>query len=413
MDEPSRLARRLNTADAAALGLGAMLGSGVFAALGFAIESAGSGVLVSLLLAAFAAYCNASSSAQLAALYPQSGGTYVYGRKQLNPFWGWIAGWGFIAGKLASCTAAALTFGFYVFPAHAKLLALAAVAVLTAVNYFGIQKTVRMTWVLLVVVLSSLAVAVFALLWGGQADPNRLAAGGRGTYGILQAAGILFFAFAGYARIATLGEEVLKPRRTIPKAIAIALITVLTLYLIVTMSLLLTINPASLAHAHAPLLQAVEAGRFAFVSPIVKIGAVFAALGVLLSLILGISRTVFAMAAEKDLSVWFAAVHPRFKTPYRAEIAAGLLTGLLIFLGDIREVIGFSAFTVLSYYAITNASAWTLPAQKRQHPRRLAAAGFMACALLALSLPLSSVLSGSLVLGLGAAFYFIRRRPRM
>src|SRR6185437_7246680 len=170
----SRLARKLGVGDAVVIGLGAMIGAGIFAALGPAADAAGSGLLVGLLVAALVAYCNATSSAALASLYPESGGTYVYGRKRLNAFWGFLAGWGFVVGKLASCAAMALTFAYYAAPSLARPLAFAAVVAMTAVNYFGVAKTAAATRVIVVIVLSCLALVVFAAAFGGQAELSRM-----------------------------------------------------------------------------------------------------------------------------------------------------------------------------------------------------------------------------------------------
>ncbi len=138
----SRLARRLGTRDAVVIGLGSMIGAGVFAAIGPAAAVAGGGLLIGLALAAVVAYCNATSSAQLAALYPASGGTYVYGRKRLGHLWGFLAGWGFVIGKTASCAAMALTFGSYVAPDLARPLGIGAVVALTAVQFRYIERKV-------------------------------------------------------------------------------------------------------------------------------------------------------------------------------------------------------------------------------------------------------------------------------
>ncbi|MEX2412286.1 MAG: amino acid permease, partial [Thermoleophilaceae bacterium] len=189
------------------VGLGSMIGAGVFAAIGPAAAAAGGGLLIGLAIAAFVAYCNATSTAQLAAVYPRSGGAYLYGRERLGELWGYLAGWGFVIGKTASCAAMALTFGAYAWPGAARPLALAAIVAVVAVNYHGIHRTAAATRAIVVVVLAALAAAVAAALLGGQASVDRLDLGdSAGPYGILQAAGLLFFAFAGYARIATLGE---------------------------------------------------------------------------------------------------------------------------------------------------------------------------------------------------------------
>ena len=221
---PDRLARRLGTTDAVVVGLGSMIGAGVFAAIGPAAAAAGNALLVGLAIAAAVAYCNARSSAQLAALHPESGGTYVYGRERLGPFWGFLAGWCFVVGKLASCAAMAMTFASYAWPSFARPVAVLAVLAVTAVSYFGVQKTALATRGIVIVVLSSLAILVAAIFLGGEADASRLwPLYAASPYGVLQSAGLLFFAFAGYARIATLGEEVVEPARTIPRAISVSL----------------------------------------------------------------------------------------------------------------------------------------------------------------------------------------------
>jgi APA family basic amino acid/polyamine antiporter len=396
------------------IGLGSMIGAGVFAAIGPAARAAGAGLLLGLVVAAFVAWCNATSSAQLAALYPESGGTYVYGRKRLGAFWGFLAGWGFVIGKLASCAAMALTFGFYAAPAHARPLAVAAVVVLTAVNYLGVTKTALATRAIVAFVLVSLAVVVAAVLSGGEVDVARLQPlTDGGVDGILQAAGLLFFAFAGYARIATLGEEVVDPQRTIPRAIPLALTITLLVYAAVAVSALLGAGAAALARSPAPLVAAVEAGRWAAVAPVVRVGAAVASLGVLLSLLVGISRTAFAMASNRDLPHAFAAVHPRYRVPHRAELAVGLIVAVLVAMADLRIAIGFSSFAVLTYYAIANAAALTLDAGERLWPRWLAALGVAGCVLLAFSLPLTAVVPGAVLLLAGAAVFLLRHSAGM
>lgn len=410
---PGRLSRRLGTFDAVTLGLGAMIGAGVFSAIGPAARAGGAGMLIGLLVAAFVAYCNATSSAELASLYPESGGTYVYGRKRLGDVWGFIAGWSFVIGKLASCAAMALTFGYYAAPALARPLAVGAVVALTAVNYFGVSKTALLTRVIVVFVLAVLLVVVAAIVFGGATDVGHLQPLlDHGVYGILQSAGLLFFAFAGYARIATLGEEVVDPSRTIPRAIPLALGITLLVYAAVAVSALLAVGAAALAQAPAPLVAAIESGRWAALAPAVRVGATVASLGVLLSLLAGVSRTAFAMASKRDLPSFLDAVHPRYRVPHRAEVIAGSLVAGITALADIRNAIGFSSFAVLTYYAIANASALTLTARERQWPRWLAVCGLAGCAALAFSLPVASALGGAALLLAGTAAFALRRWAR-
>lgn len=401
---PSRLARRLGTVDAVVIGLGAMIGAGVFAAFQPAAAAAGSGLLVGVAVAGLVAYCNATSSAQLAALYPEAGGTYVYGRERLGRFWGYLAGWGFVVGKTASCAAMALTFGAYAAPELARPLGIGAVVALAAVNYLGVRKTALLTRVILALVLAALAVVVAASLGGGTVDPANLGLGAAtgGLLGLLESAGLLFFAFAGYARIATLGEEVVNPARTIPRAIPLALFITLAIYALVATSALAAVGPERLARSAAPLVTAVEAGQFSAMAPVVRAGGTVAALGALLSLLAGVGRTGFAMAANGDLPRALDAVHRRYRTPHRAEVVAAVLICLVVLAADLRGAIGFSSFAVLFYYGVANASAATLRPDQRRWPRWLAFLGVAGCLVLAVTLPAASVISGVGVLALGA-----------
>jgi basic amino acid/polyamine antiporter, APA family len=407
------LARRLGTTDAVVIGVGSMVGAGVFAVWAPAAQAAGTGLLIGLVLAGFVAYCNATSSAQLAAVYPVSGGTYVYGRERLGPWWGFAAGWAFVIGKTASCAAMALTFATYVVPGHEtvrRLVALAAVALLTAVNYRGITRTAALTRILVACTVTVLAVVVIVLLVAGDPSPHRLTGGSTDLYGVLQAAGLLFFAFAGYARIATMGEEVRDPARTIPRAITVALAVAIGIYLVVGVTLLLTTT--DVGASSDPLAAAVDAAGAHGVVPVVRVGAALASLGALLALIAGIGRTSLAMARERDLPGWLAAVHPRYRVPHHAEIALAAVVGVLVLTTDLRGVIGFSSFGVLLYYAIANASAYTQPREQRRWPRALNVLGLAGCLVLAASLPLPSVLTGVAVLAAGLLARLVLRRRR-
>ncbi|MFI2661651.1 APC family permease [Micromonospora carbonacea] len=412
-----RLARRLGVRDAVVIGLGSMLGAGVFVVFAPAAASAGgAGLLTALALAGFVAFCNATSSARLAARYPESGGTYVYGRERLGPFAGFVAGWGFVVGKTASCAAMALTIGAYLWPGRARLVAVAAVAAVTAVNLRGIGKTATATKALVGVVLAVLALVAGAGLLGGGFDAARIAGSGgsssTGGHGVLAAAGLLFFAFAGYARIATLGEEVRDPERTIPRAVPLALGVVLAIYLVLAVVALGVLGPGRLGASAAPLADVVTAAGLPGLAWVVRAGATVAVTGVLLSLVAGVGRTLLAMARRRDVPHGLAAVHPVRRVPHRAELAVAAVVTAVVLVGDVRGTIGFSSCTVLVYYAVTNASALTLSRDpgRRLPVRLLAVLGLVGCVALAVSLPLASVLAGFGVLALGAAWYALRPR---
>jgi basic amino acid/polyamine antiporter, APA family len=418
-DQPA-LVRRLGTSDAVLIGLGSMIGAGVFAVFAPAAAVAGPGLLVGLAIAAAVAYCNATASAQLAAQYPTSGGTYVYGRERLGAWAGFLAGWAFVIGKTASCAAMALTFAAYaVPPPWQRPVAVAAVLALAAVNYRGVTRTARLTRVIVAVVLLALAVVVAVGLLGGRPDPYRLGSGPvpAGAYGVLQSAGLLFFAFAGYARIATMGEEVREPRRTIPRAIVLALVIAVAVYAVVAVTALLVLGPDRLARSSAPLVDVVAAGAGGWAPLVVAVGGAAAALGALLALVAGIGRTALAMARQGDLPGWLAAVHPRFRVPHRAEAVLALVVSALVLTVDLRAAIGFSSFGVLLYYFVANISAFTQEPAERRFPRGLQVLGAVGCLVLVATLPWPAVVVGAGVIASGAAYrgarlVVVRRRAR-
>jgi basic amino acid/polyamine antiporter, APA family len=411
------LVRGLGVTDAVVIGLGSMVGAGVFAVWAPAAQAAGGALLVGLVIAAIVAYCNAASSAQLAAQYPVSGGAYVYGRERLSPTIGFLAGSCFVLGKTASCAAMALTFATYAVPDPGWLrrgVALLAVILLAAVNYRGVTRTARLTRILVVCSLAVLALVLGLLQASAGTDPlPSVWPGGTSVYGVLQAAGLLFFAFAGYARIATMGEEVRDPARAIPRAVSIALLVAVGIYFVIGLMLLRSVGASGLADSTAPLATAVRAAEAAWAVPIVRIGAALASLGALLALIAGISRTALAMARNGDLPGWFAAVHPRFRVPHHAEVALAVVVGVLVLTVDLRGVIGFSSFGVLLYYAVANAAAFTQTRDQRRWPRAVNVLGLLGCVVLAFTLPPASAISAAVVLAVALLVRWLIRSGRV
>jgi APA family basic amino acid/polyamine antiporter len=413
------LARRLGVGDALIIGLGSMIGAGVFAVFGPAAKAAGTGLLIGLAIAAVIAYCNATASAQLAAVYPTSGGTYIYGRERLGPWWGFTAGWGFVIGKTASCAAMALTFASYALPESwwaERLVAVTAVLALAALNCRGVTRTATLTRLLVSVTLVALAVLVVGIGVGPETSVHNLggwsALGAGGGYGVLQSAGLLFFAFAGYARIATMGEEVRDPARTIPRAIPLALGITVVVYLLVGVAALLAAGPQRLAATPAPLVEAVQAAGVPHLAMVVRVGGAVASLGALLALIAGVGRTSLAMARHGDLPGWLAAVHPRYRVPHHAEVGLAVAVSVLVLSVDLRGVIGFSSFGVLIYYAIANASASTQTGGQRRWPRGLNLLGVAGCVVLVATLPWQAVVAGVAVFAIGIAGRAIVLRAR-
>lgn len=403
------LARRLELRDAIAIGLGSMLGAGVFAVWAPAMGVAGSGILIALAIAALVAYGNATSSAQLAAAHPVAGGTYAYARAEIGPWSGFIAGWCFLIGKLASCAAMAMTFAAYAAPPGWEApVAVLAVAALATVNCFGVTRTALATRILVTVALLGLAIVVAASMAAAPAadapplpDPT--------AYGVLQGAGLLFFAFAGYARIATMGEEVRDPGRTIPLAIGIALGSALLVYLFVCAAVAVTLGADAAAHP-APLLGVVEAAGWSGAAPLVRIAAAAASLGALLALLTGIGRTTLAMAREGDVPRFLGVVDERWRVPRRAEIATALLVVAIVLVADLRGAIGFSSFGVLLYYLIANIAAFRQRGAARRYPRPLQAVGAAGCLVLVAALPPSASLIGIAVVVIGVGYRMLRLR---
>lgn len=405
MDQPWRpLERTLGLRDATVIGIGSMIGAGVYAVWSEAAAAAGSQLLVGLLIAGVIAMCNAMSSGRLAALHPEAGGTYVYASKQLGPVRGFVAGWGFVIGKTASCAAIALTAGAYLFPAYDRLVAVAALVVITSVNIGGLERTVLVTKMLLAVT-GFVLVTVIASGWlAANAETTNVAIGSPKSavasgYGILQAAGLIFFAFAGYARIATLGEEVRDPENTIPRAILISLSSVLILYGLLGTTVVSVVPSESLAESTDHLRLVVESGSWEALGPLVRIAAGVAACGALLNLLPGVSRTALAMARRGDLPRIFAHLSAQPPKPVRAELMVTATAIALVLSFDIRNSIGLSGVGVLVYYALTNWSALTLNLSWLHRIRAIV--GLVGCSILVICLPGWALVTGISVLAIG------------
>lgn len=400
---------------AVAIGLGSMIGAGLFSVFGPAAAAAGDLLPVALAVAAVVAWCNARSSAQLAAAFPTAGGSYVYGRRMLGPWPGFVAGWGFVVGKTASCAAIALTIGHAVLPdPWARVVAVGAVVLVLGVNAFGITRTALASWVIVgfvLAVLVALLVATLAVSLRGGAPPSGMSGpAGPDGFGVLRAAGLLFFAFAGYARVATLGEEVRDPKRTIPRAITVALLVTLVVYGLVCAAVLTVLGTDGVAASLSPVVATARAAGPAWLPVLVTVAAVVAAAGSLLALTAGVGRTTLAMAREGDLPAGLSRLDRRHSTPWVADVVLGVIVCALVSTGDITTVIGFSSFAVLVYYLVANLSAFRQQGAHRLSSRVVQVVGAAGCVALACSLPIVSVLAGLAVLLLGVGYRIVRRR---
>ena len=421
-----RLRRELGLMGAVLLGLGAMVGTGVFVSVGLGAGLAGPGVIVAVALAAAVATCNALSSAQLAASHPVSGGTYEYGYRYLTPWLGFVAGWMFLIAKSASAATAALGFAGYtrtMFDLSVGLLiplALLAVVVLTAIVLSGLRRSNLTNAVIVSITL--LALAVFVLVGSATApelqdlEPFFVAGGAhRSTLGALfHASALMFVAYTGYGRIATLGEEVHEPEHTIPRAIIIVMAITLVLYTAVAFVGVSTVGADALAEAArttaAPLAAAIDRFGPPWAAPVLVLGAVTAMLGVLLNLILGLSRVLLAMGRRGDMPRATGRLNADRTTPVTAVLIVGAAIAALVLVGDIQTTWTFSAFTVLIYYALTNLAALRLPAEQRRYPRLLAVFGLAGCLFLAFWVEREVWLIGLGLIVLGLLWQLVGRR---
>lgn len=420
------LRRTIGLPGAVLMGLGSILGTGIFVSVGIAAGVGGPSVVVAVVLAAFVAAFNGLSSAQLAAAYPVSGGTYAYGYRYLSAPLGFTAGWMFLLAKSASAATAALGFAGYALSAlgvsgaaYHTGLAVAAVAAFTLLVAGGMQRSKRVNTVIVSVTL--LALGCFIALGAptvyarGAALLEALAAHPSHDGGLWTATALMFVAYTGYGRIATLGEEVAAPARTIPRAIVATLVLTLLLYTGVAVTAVTALGAEGLAAetraTGAPLQHAalVLAGRP--LAALVAAGALAAMAGVLLNLLLGLSRVALAMARTGDLPAGLARIDAQ-GSPRNAVLAVGVLIGGLAALGSIKLAWSFSAFTVLVYYAITNLAALRLPRGSRRYPRAVPLLGLAGCLSLAFWVEPAVWAAGLALIGLGLTYQWVVGRAR-
>lgn len=434
MPVSERLQRQLGIGGAVGMGLGSILGTGIFVSLGVAAGAGGAGVLVAIVLAAGVAACNALSSAQLAASHPVSGGTYEYGYEYLHPTLGFTAGWMFLCAKSASAATAALGFAGYLLHALGAggtrlggvptmvLVAGATSVLLTLVVLGGMRRSNRVNTAIVAVTLLALAAFVGAglptLLERGAENLAPLFGGwgekGSGWGGLLEATALMFVAYTGYGRIATLGEEVREPQRTIPRAIVWTLVVTAGLYFAVGLVAVGAVGAPALAAAARGEAATLEVAARQLAWPnvhwLVAVGAMTAMLGVLLNLILGLSRVALAMGRRGDLPRAAARLDAAGRTPWVAVLGVGAVIAGLTLLGSVETTWSFSAFTVLVYYALTNLAALRLPPEARLYPRTVAWLGLLACLFLAFWVDAGVWLTGLALLAVGLAWHWYRRR---
>ena len=401
MDKNS-LTRQLNLLDATGIGVGAVVGAGIFVITGVAAAVTGPSLILALVLAAVAATCNGLSSAQLAAEMPASGGTYAYASEKLSPHAGFAAGFMFLVSKLSAGSVVALGFGnaFAAFvPGTSPFLVTSLlVLLLTVLNLFGIKKAGRINVV--IVALTVTALILFSGRGLAAIDPQNFSPFfTNGVPGLLEGAALMFFAFTGYARITTLGEEVINPKKTIPQAVVITLAITSLLYLAVAVVSVGVLGGSELGLSPAPLIFAAERIGAGWLVTLLSLASLTALFGVLLSQIAGISRMTFAMAKGGDLPRIFERV--RRQVPAIGVVTTGVAIWLLSLVGSIPFIAKTASFSILLYYSLANLAALRQTKTHRIVPKAVSVIGLITCLVLAASLPPDTILLGLAVLAGG------------
>jgi len=401
MSDKPQLKRVIGLPGAVMLGLGSIIGTGVFVSLGIGAGIAGPMVLPAIALAGLVALCNGLSSAQLAANHPVSGGTYEYGHRWLNPSLGFVAGWMFLCAKSASAATAALGFALYLAPDHSLPIALTTVGAVTALTLTGMQRSNTVNTLIVAAVL--LTLFIFMVLGapaiGAHPDSWQTALNTEYLPKLLPATALMFVAFTGYGRIATMGEEMTEPHRTIPRAIIATLVATTLLYIGVAWIAL-----ANAGNDFASLTAIAEKFSGPTLGKVLTVGAAIAMISVLLNLVLGLSRVVLAMGRRGDLPETTANIRESTGVPVTATVVVGIFIASLAGLGDFKLTWSFSAFTVLVYYAATNFCAIRLKPEERLYPVWISYAGLIACLLLACFVEWRVMLAGLGLIGAGLAW---------
>lgn len=410
----SKLRRQLNWLDAVAVALGAMIGAGVYIATGEAARVTGGSLLLAILIGGAAATFNALSAVELGVAFPRAGGAYEFGHRLVSPVVGFFAGWLFLFSGITAGATYALVFASYLNPilpqVPERLVGIGLTLAMVAINLAGVRPSARAATLLASVNVAVLA--AFISLSATAFDVRRLTPffiGGLG--GLLQASALMFFAFAGYARPVTIVEEVKDPRRNLPRAVVVALSTAGALYLAVALVSLGAVGVEEFGASPAPLRSVLVAAGFPAGPALISLGAVLATTNVLLAEIWGLSRLIFAMSRRRDLPEPLGRL-PTSGVPRNAILSVGAVVIVLTGLFDLSFLLQSSSMAILIYYAIMNLSALRLPESKLLYPRIVSAAGLGASALLALSLPLTTLTVVSTFLALGFV-YFLVVRPRL
>jgi basic amino acid/polyamine antiporter, APA family len=411
--EDVRLKREIGLFGATALGIGAIIGSGIFVVTGIVAGIAGPAMVFSIIIAGIIAVFSAMSVAELGTYLPEEGGTYVYAQKLISPFAGFIAGWIWIFSNIFVGAAVSLGFSHYfvtLFPAvPVKIIATVICLFFIIINYVGLKESVTFNNIL--VTLKVLILLFFVVFGLGFFRPGNFTPfATTGSMGILGGAALIFFAYTGFARVTIMAEEVRNPEKIIPRSIFLALGISTAIYLLVSIVAVGLAGAPALAYSGSPLADAMGTTGSSGAVLVISLGAMIATASVLLTTIMGISRIVFSMARSQDLPALFERIHPRFNTPHYAIGITGACMIIALLLADLALVVAVSTFAMLLYYLIANIAALRIPKKNRRYPSWVPGIGALSCVGLIAFLSPDSWIIGCIGLLIGGLWYSFRRR---
>jgi APA family basic amino acid/polyamine antiporter len=414
------LKRTLTLLDATSVGIGAIIGAGIFVVLGVAIGYAGPAVIISVIIAGIVASFTAFSFAELGSAIPKEGGVYEFAFELISPFTGFLVGCLWLFAQIVAGAAISLGFASYfvaIFPIFPlKTVAVVAALTLTGLNIVGIKQSTAVNNILVII-----KVAILCLFIGFgifQINPQNLSQfSPNGSFGILQGAGFIFFAYLGFGRIAALGEEVKNPERNLPLSILIALVVSVVIYVLTGLTATGLQNYQILAQSGSPIAEAAKVLGNSTIIVAISLGALIATASVLLTNLLGLSRVAFAMARNGQLPKSIAKVSSKFGTPYVSIISTGILTTVLVFALDLKQTVAITSFAILSVHLTVNLSAMRLRKKMPNSTRfrvplypLFPSLGLISCTILMFSLPQESWAVAAVVVAISAILYALRRK---
>jgi APA family basic amino acid/polyamine antiporter len=416
MDNASKnkLKSSLSLFDATGIGLGAIIGGGIFIVTGIVAGLAGPGLVLSIIIAAVISLFTALSFVELTRWQPAEGGVYIYVHRLLSPFTGFLAGWMWVVSNIFGGAAVSLGFAHYLealLPVvdHRLVAAVLCIA-LTLLNYIGVKHSALFNNALV-------TVKIFVLLTFIIVGAFHFKAANFSNFpisktGIFHGAFFIFFAFAGFARVATVAEEVKNAKKAVPQSIMLSLFISTIIYILVGIVALGLVGPQILRHSNSPLADAISPVGVPVLKSIVSLGGMFAMASVLLTSILGVSRMTFSMSREKDLPSLLSRLHPKFKTPSISVLIVGTIILAVSLIFPLTKVVTISVFATIFNYSLANVSALRLRSKDRIYPRFVPATGFILCLILIIFVQEDALWIGGCSLLAAILYWLLRKKIR-